>query len=81
VKFNILDILGGMSAKDILGSVLHHASPKLAKPVFEQAFNKMSDAGAQKVGRLLSMAGEKLQALDRAGAAGDAARIVGEIKL
>ena len=80
---NLFKILGGLGIdpKDVLQNVLHNASPGLAKPPLLQFLReRVSDAGCQKLGRLCSMAGEKLQKLDREGAAGDLARIVGEIR-
>lgn len=83
MKFDILKAVGGLGLDpdEILGSVLHYATPKLAKAAFVEAFKRTSDEGCKKIGRLLSMAGEKLQKLDRDGAAGDCGRVVGEIKL
>lgn len=71
----------GLDQKDVIQGVFHFASPALAKSALKKAFANTSDAACEKLGRLLTMAGTKLLAKDREGAAGDLARVVGEIKI
>lgn len=73
--------LVGLDPEDILKSVVHYATPKLSKAAFAAALDRASDEACAKIGRLLSMAGAKLQKLDRKGAAGDLGRAIGEIKV
>jgi hypothetical protein len=80
---NLFKILGGLGIdpKDVFQNVLTATTPGLAKPqLLKFLTERVSDAGCQKLGRLCSLAGEKLQKLDRAGAAGDLSRVIGEIK-
>jgi hypothetical protein len=60
--------------------VLHFTTPALAKQALAKAFAKTSDEACDKLSRILAMAAQKLAAKDRSGAAGDLARVVGEIK-
>ncbi len=82
MKFDILKLIGGMGAEDLLKSVLHYATPQLAKPVFKALLGKLSPAGVGKLGRLFSLAGAELTkpTPDLDAAAGNMARVVGEIK-
>ena len=70
----------GIDPQDARQGELHFANPKLAKEVFNVPFALTSDEACKRIGRLLSMAGEKQQKLDRDGAAGDCKRILGEVK-
>lgn len=71
----------GLSAADVFGDVLHAITAQGAKLAFREGLGRASDDACKKIGRLLVMAGKKLQALDRESAAGDLARVAGMIKL
>lgn len=78
--FKALGFLG-VNAGDVFGSVLHAATPKIAKAAWQAGLSRASDEACRKIGRLLVLAGQKLQKGDRDGAAGDLARVTGEVKL
>lgn len=80
---NLLELLGKVDEQSIINNVFHYATPKLAAAAFRIAFERGTDEGLQKIGRILRFAADKLTEAepDRVGAANELGRALGEIKL
>lgn len=79
---NILSVLRalGLDTKDVLQSVLHYATPQLAKPLFRELLSRTSGEKQERMARILRMAADEMEKQNDEAAAGNLARFVGEVK-